>query len=333
MIDSILKHYHIIDTNIDLHSKSPKSPDILCFCEQHTEKSHQVKSGRLINEFYQKGDVILLEGAECELSERQRAHAVRTYDLPKDAIIKGWDKDDDEGFQILDKLKTLYQMMLKLQKLSCTSEEFMNGLKDITKFSPVELSKEENDLLNRTFIYTTTEVHNLVRQILKKSSSKLTTRLMDLEKNGESLLYRNTNMAKIISQNKTGTNKIHMICGAGHAFASKGLDKNSRKAINVMRYVLEKHRYVILYPNEEPVEKKSSNHSNCFIAFLCKVARFITQLFYKLFYCLSPSKEKIELVYAGEKTKWVEGEVLEGIGELLFNWGRRCPCAQQDNLS
>lgn len=70
---------------------------IVCFAEDHLDKSFQTSVAQLINAHYKEGDVVLIEGVEADKIIEANDYP-QTRNLKPSCIVKGW---EDENFKTI----------------------------------------------------------------------------------------------------------------------------------------------------------------------------------------------------------------------------------------
>lgn len=321
--------FQILDTNTNLDKEKP---DIFCYTEIHTRADHKIKIAQSILQNYKEGDVILVEGVEGELSETTKSALLEEYKgLPKNSIIRGWDPDDTITTEILDRISSCYDITKKMQINSCTSEKFKFYLQRIVKKSGIELSSEEETFLKQKKLVSN---HSLVKTILIKSYNALHKSLSD-EAEDNSFLQRNKFMAKTIAQNKTKTNAIHIIAGAKHLTHRDPshltrIRELNRTALTAVRSVIEKHKYVILKPDEKPIEITKEDKETSFLKKISKLLHRIIKHVANFFGFEYNNPHTQVVTTTPDISQWEVGVLLDQAKEIADNWGENhtCPCEE-----
>lgn len=336
--------HNVLETNIE---SIKDKIDIFCYTEEHDNNNQKINISKLIAKNYRSEDIVLIEGAEGNLSPRLAQYILIEYPLltPK-MHIKGWDSNQglDIPDPIIKKMNKVSDKLEEMQNLGCDSQEFKDTLNSV-----IELSGISQDLLNPEFqtlsqseIYNESH-HKDIKSILKKCSKYMIKQFSDLM-NTDSLLIRNKAMAAAITANlRVGQNRLHIIAGDSHFIQefSKEINKSTektqpsiekrneyreinRRCIEVLRFVMEKHKFVILKPKDSVErtfrQKVASTALSILSCVTCPIWILPCLVGVLISRCSSSTSER----NVRPQPKWATGSAIDRVHYLSKNFQFHC---------
>lgn len=277
--------------------------NVICIAEKHYQNSLQATYSRIINKYYRKGDVILIEGQQAnhklnpDLNNDQAK-----YFHPSDYDIFGWEPLDTEieatpSQKIADKMAneciTSYKDFINFfNSLEKSNLEF----EDISK--KANLLKEKIECLNKYYQSNSDIVVNANHFIdealgkLKNNRSDLSfmqfvkKAFVELDKNHEkaalqnvteedirvakkTLAARNDSLIREINKYRKEGRRVWVIAGQGHFL--HGENDLNFSSVTKVQICLKKHKHVIFVDTKE-YSRKLKKYNYSFRKFSSKIA-------------------------------------------------------------
>lgn len=259
--------HFIEETNIE---KAGSEPDIFCLTEIHRVKEDAVATSKFIADNYREGDLILVEGGNEELTKEEREITLEKYPrFRENMIIKSWDSLEEfrspeyKGTQ--NKMEEMCDLLLNMHEMDCTSDQFTPTLRKFALLSGRTLSAEESYLINNDI---SSDDHKKVKKLIGDCAMHIYDKFTQVIAR-ESFINRNKAMARSITKNFKKGSKIFIIAGRAHFLGVNGVGvaaPDIQKGLAAVRYVLDKHNFVIVTPKEKiaddkPIVEDNSNLS------------------------------------------------------------------------
>ncbi|MES2345347.1 MAG: hypothetical protein V4494_05375 [Chlamydiota bacterium] len=261
---------------IGLGNSELSKADVLGFAETHLDKRYSACVAQLVNDNYQRGDVILVEGLKAGEKMKAQDHP-QTKHLKLGCVVRGWEPKNFEEMHrsVLEKPNSKAREMQKCFEFAWSHFGLHGSLTDrkIAKLGDKlnELIKKVNDL--NKYYKSDSKLVVQADKILKEAFEKLKKRdlssdsfyavilkvFSELQKKQAKVFYknitwndrfkiadgipvRNASLANEINMQQTRGRKVFVFAGKDHLLKRWYSDKSIEK----VKEILSKCRFVII---------------------------------------------------------------------------------------
>ena len=251
---------HFINNHYSVHRSNSANPRVVLLPERHTNKTHRIKNGYLINAGYRPGDVVLVEDrSDKKIKSYHGANLGQTRFVAKKIATRGWDHEETklESDTLNKKGTETFCAIFDVFRTSPKSKEFKEKVQNFRRLCkkrgipekllvddlPLNLqdkprSKNVREIRADSLfgIYTLSRL--LMHQYLQEMKAFM----------AQTMVRRNQSLAQAIDSNLTDSNRVFVIGGTNHFILRNegNVSETDKKAVEILDKYLDRKDYLIL---------------------------------------------------------------------------------------
>lgn len=263
--------------------------DVICFAEEHLDRSYRASVAEFINANYREGDIVLVEGVEAgKIAPKEHP---QTRDVKVDCVIRGWEVENFEELSSAAKEANAKHKLLtaSLKRL----KEVLPPKGELNSEQLTTLEREVEDLAKNIRILSqyykkndagfaveaVEAIYRLFRELKKGTLSSegahgscflyaVSSILMKLEKRREKALHenisprqfeeivrhasqRNASLIEEIAKCRREGKRVFAIAGEAHFLQFPSRDKSNR----ALQQALQNYKFIIIARKEKFLPK------------------------------------------------------------------------------